>query len=156
MNTGDIGLMTFNGCLKILGRSKETIVLRSGENIEPVPIEGRLVESSYIDQCMVIGQDQKGLAALLVPNLEALRSAGFSAESTQALRAVPGVKDLIDAEVRRLICAETGFKAFERITDWRFLPAPFQLGDELTNTFKLKRHIIAEKYDAIIREIYPE
>lgn len=156
LNTGDIGLMTFNGCLKILGRSKETIVLRSGENIEPVPIEGRLVESPYIDQCMVVGQDQKGLAALLVPNLEALKAAGHTAETVEALRAIPAVKELVDAEVRRLICAETGFKAFERITDWRFLPAPFQVGEELTNTFKLKRHVISEKYAAILREIYPE
>jgi long-chain acyl-CoA synthetase len=38
MNTGDIGMVTFNGCLKILGRSKDTIVLLNGENIEPVPI----------------------------------------------------------------------------------------------------------------------
>lgn len=154
MNTGDIGLVTFNGCLKILGRSKETIVLLSGENVEPVPIEGRLIESPLIDQVMVIGQDQKGLAALIVPNLEALREAGYSASSPEALRLIPEVRELMDGEVRRLICAETGFKPFERITDWRFLPAPFQVGEELTNTFKLKRHVIGEKYAAIFDEIY--
>lgn len=154
MNTGDIGLVTFNGCLKILGRSKETIVLLSGENVEPVPIEGRLTESPYLDQGMVVGQDQKGLAALVVPNLEALAEAGYSAPTVAELATLPGVRELIDAEIRRLICAETGFKPFERITDWRFLPAPFQLGLELTNTFKLKRHVITEKYAGLIAEIY--
>jgi long-chain acyl-CoA synthetase len=45
MNTGDLAVMTANGCLKIVGRSKETIVLMNGENVEPVPIESKLLES---------------------------------------------------------------------------------------------------------------
>ncbi|NBZ96334.1 MAG: long-chain fatty acid--CoA ligase, partial [Proteobacteria bacterium] len=59
--TGDLGVMTFNECLKIVGRCKETIVLLGGENVEPLPIESKLLESPLIDQCMVVGQDQKHL-----------------------------------------------------------------------------------------------
>ncbi len=72
LDTGDLGMMTFKGELKILGRTKETIVLLGGENVEPVPIEDTILESEYIDQTMVVGQDQKFLAALIVPNQEAL------------------------------------------------------------------------------------
>jgi long-chain acyl-CoA synthetase len=65
-NTGDIGMLTHDNELRITGRAKDTIVLRGGENVEPVPIEHKMRESPYIFQCMVLGQDQKYLAALIV------------------------------------------------------------------------------------------
>jgi long-chain acyl-CoA synthetase len=154
MNTGDIGMVTFNGCLKILGRSKETIVLLSGENVEPVPIEGRLVESPLIEQCMVVGQDQKFLAALIVPSLEGFREFGLDADDATEIAQNPRTRTLLDAEIRRLIRPESGFKNFERIGDWRILPKSFAVGDEMTNTFKLKRHVITERYQALIDSIY--
>lgn len=154
MNTGDIGMVTFNDCLKILGRSKETIVLLSGENVEPVPIEGKLVESLLIEQCMVVGQDQKYLSALIVPSLEAFREAGIHAANAGELSNHTRTKELLDADIRRLVCSDTGFKSFERIGDWRLLSKPFELGDELTNTFKIKRHVITERYQYLIDDIY--
>jgi long-chain acyl-CoA synthetase len=154
MNTGDIGMVTFNGCLKILGRSKETIVLLSGENVEPVPIEGRLVESPLIEQCMVVGQDQKSLGVLIVPSIEGFRNAGVTAADAAELYASARARELVDAEIRELISSHTGFKAFERITVWRFLPKGFSLGDELTNTFKLKRHVINDRYEGLIKEMF--
>jgi long-chain acyl-CoA synthetase len=150
MNTGDIGMVTFNGCLKILGRSKETIVLLNGENVEPVPIEAKLAQSEFIDQVVVVGQDKKALGALVVPALEAFRKAGVEAAALADFAASEKARELVDAEVRRLVCAETGFKAFERIAAWRFVPKAFEVGDEMTNTFKLKRHVIAGKYAALI------
>jgi long-chain acyl-CoA synthetase len=150
MNTGDIGMVTFNGCLKILGRSKETIVLLNGENVEPVPIEAKLAQSGFIDQVVVVGQDKKALGALVVPAPEAFRKAGVEAAGLGDFAASEKARELVDAEVRRLVCAETGFKAFERIAAWRFVPKAFEVGDEMTNTFKLKRHVIAEKYAGLI------
>lgn len=155
MNTGDIGMVTFNDCLKILGRSKDTIVLLNGENIEPVPIEARLVESSFIDQCMVVGQDQKALGALIVPSLEHLRMAGISATSIQDIMESKAVHQLIDEDIRSLINHDAGFKNFERITVWRLVPKAFEVGDEMTNTFKLKRHVITERYGSLITEMFP-
>ena len=156
MNTGDIGMVTFNGCVKILGRSKDTIVLLNGENIEPVPIEARLVESSFVDQCMVVGQDQKALAALIVPSFEHFRKAGFSESTAAELDANPEAHRLIDEDIRRLINHSNGFKSFERITTWRFVPKTFEVGDEMTNTFKLKRHVISERYAHLISEMFPK
>ena len=156
MNTGDIGMVTFNGCLKILGRSKDTIVLLNGENIEPVPIEACLVASPFIDQCMVVGQDQKALAALIVPSFEHFRHAGFSEATADELAANPKVHRLLDEEIRNLVNHSNGFKSFERITAWRLVPKAFEVGDEMTNTFKLKRYVISERYARLISEMFPK
>ena len=155
MNTGDIGMVTFNDCLKILGRSKETIVLLNGENIEPVPIEARLVQSEFIDQCMVVGQDKKSLGVLIFPSYEPFRRAGVNAATAEALEANPVARHLVDSDIRKLINPASGFKSFERIVDFRFLPKPFEVGDEMTNTFKLKRHIITERYASLIESMFP-
>lgn len=154
MNTGDIGMVTFNNCLKILGRSKETIVLLNGENVEPLPIEAQLLESRFIEQCMVVGQDEKHLGALVVPCIAALREQGFDVNSLEEAANHEGVIRLVGAEVRRLVSREYGFKPFETIQGWRFVTKPFEIGEELTPTFKLKRHVIATKYQELIDEMY--
>lgn len=154
MNTGDLGMVTFNDCLKILGRSKETIVLLSGENVEPVPIEAKLLESRFIEQCLVVGQDEKHLGALIVPAVEALKAQGFAVSSLGEAEADPRIAEVITGEIRRLVSREQGFKAFEFVPAWRFVPKPFEVGDELTATFKPKRHVISDKYAALIDEIY--
>ena len=156
LNTGDIGMVTFNDCLKILGRSKDTIVLTNGENIEPVPIEGRLVASPLIDQCMVTGQDQKQLGVLIVPSIEGFRAAGLSAANLLELQASQKARELLDAEIRRLVGAHTGFKSFERIACFRLVSKPFELGDEITNTLKLRRHIVTDKYAVLIAAMHSE
>ena len=154
MNTGDVGMVTFNNCLKILGRSKETIVLLNGENVEPLPIEAQLLESRFIEQCMVVGQDEKHLGALVVPCLAALREQGFDVRTLEDAAAHEGVIRLVGAEVRRLVGRDYGFKPFETIQGWRFVTKPFEIGDELTATLKLKRHLIATKYETLIDEMY--
>jgi long-chain acyl-CoA synthetase len=154
MNTGDIGMVTANDCLKILGRSKDTIVLLNGENIEPVPIESRLVESALVDQCMVVGQDQKALGVLIVPSFEHFRQAAVNATSSAELEANAEARRLMETDIRQLINHETGFKSFERISDFRFVPKPFEVGEEMTNTFKLKRHVITEMYRPLIESMY--
>ena len=154
MNTGDLGMVTFNDCLKILGRSKETIVLLSGENVEPVPIEAQLLESRFIEQCLVVGQDEKHLGALIVPSLEGLKAQGFAVETLAEAEKHPQISEVVAAEVRRLVSREQGFKPFEFVLAWRFVPKAFEVGDELTATFKPKRHVIADKYASLVDEMF--
>lgn len=142
--TGDLGMVTWNDCLRIAGRCKETIVLSSGENLEPGPIEMRLRQSPLIEQCMVVGQDQKHLAALIIPTQEAKNEA----ESASAL------KKQLEAEVRNLINANNGFKSYERIRAIAVLDNAFEVGEELTPLFKLRRHVIDEKYQSTIAELF--
>jgi long-chain acyl-CoA synthetase len=154
LSTGDLGVMTFNDCLKIVGRCKETIVLLGGENVEPLPIESRLLESPLIDHCMVVGQDKKHLGVLVVPSLTGFATAGIKAPDLETLVLKPETKELIAGEVRRLAGVAAGFKPFERIAAIELLGKPFEVGDELTMTFKLRRHVITETYEGKIEAMF--
>ncbi len=157
LNTGDMGLMNFNGTLTLTGRAKDTIVLLGGENVEPVPIENKLLESVYISQIMVVGQDQKYLGALIYPEVTKVAAHfGREAESwpIEELNKDPRVLELIQQEIRQYVNAETGFKAFERVQQFRLIPKAFELNDELTAKLSMKRHTITEKYHHLIKEMY--
>ena len=144
-------MVTYNGTLKLVGRSKETVVLLGGENVEPVPIENKLSESPLIDQVMVVGQDKKYLAALVVPSLEQFKDYG---DTLEAIAKNEEVAKLLRNEVKKLVSSEAGFKSFEKVVDVRLLPKPFEVGDELTNLFKIKRHVVTDKYQDMINTMY--
>lgn len=150
-NTGDLVIMTANGCLKIVGRSKETVVLMNGENVEPVPIESKLLESPYIEQCMIVGQDRKFLGALIVPSAQAFKEFG---ENLEALAQHAEVKKILRSETQRLISGENGFKAFERVGGIAVLGRVWEKDRELTGKLSLKRHVITDTYAKEIESIY--
>jgi long-chain acyl-CoA synthetase len=155
-HTGDIGMVTFNDCLSILGRCKETIVLSSGENLEPVPIEMCLSQSPLIHQCIVLGQDRRHLVALIVPSLEGFADSGLSMDSLEELSKEPEARRRIQMELRQLVSTANGFKAYELIRGFSLLSQPFEVGRELTNLMKLKRHVIADQYEDLIDYLYKE
>ncbi len=158
LNTGDLGMLSYDGEIKITGRAKDTIVLLGGENIEPLPIEQRLCESSYIQQAVVLGQDEKFLAALIVPRQENLIA--WADENSipyndyETLLQQPEVKELIDSEVSSLVSPKNGFKPFERIFRFALLPEAFQPGRELSAKQEIKRHAIVELYKKQIRGLF--
>ncbi|MFS8885228.1 AMP-dependent synthetase/ligase [Synechococcus sp. H70.2] len=157
--TGDLGWLTPDGQLVITGRAKDVIVLLNGENVEPQPLEDACLQSSYISQIVVVGQDQKKLAALIYPNLDALKA--WAAEqgiptAEAELLAHPQVRALILREVRTRIQERPGYQAHEQIADFRFLPEPLSVENGLlTQTLKIKRNPVAERYAHLIQEMYP-
>ena len=154
LNTGDLGMITFNNCLKIMGRSKSTIVLSSGENLEPEPIEMKLSQSPFVEHCMVVGQDQKQIGALIVPNLDEFRVRGIKENSLNVLAKNDAARKIIRTEIKKMISADNGFKRHELIHDFRLLPESFTSGEELTSLYKMKRHIIQDKYSDVINEMF--
>jgi long-chain acyl-CoA synthetase len=158
LNTGDLGMMTHKGEIKIIGRVKETIVLLGGENVEPVPIEDTMLESVYIDQVMVVGQDQKFLAALVVPNLEELEkhaaAEGISYLGKEDLLESPRIISFITDEINSRVCAKRGFREFERIFRFRLLPKHFEPGIELSAKQSIKRNVIDEIYKKEIAALF--
>ncbi|MEQ9364546.1 MAG: long-chain fatty acid--CoA ligase [Leptospirales bacterium] len=150
-NTGDLGVMTYNNTLKLVGRSKETVVLLNGENIEPVPIENKIVQSPLIDHVMIVGQDQKFLGALIVPVLDKFKEHGSTYEE---LAKNDDVRKAILADIKAAITAENGFKGFEKVGDVRLLPKTLEVGDELSAKMSMKRHVITEKYQDLIDSMY--
>ncbi|TGK25315.1 AMP-dependent synthetase/ligase [Leptospira stimsonii] len=158
MNTGDMGMINFKKTLTLTGRAKDTVVLLGGENVEPVPIENKLQESAYISQCMVIGQDQKNLGAIIVPDFEKLqewaKENGINEPSNEKLIENPKVYDLYRKEIKALNNTKNGFKSFEQVTPFFIISKPFEVGEELNNMMKMKRHVITEKYIDKIKKIY--
>lgn len=158
LNTGDLGMLTHRGELKITGRAKDTIVLMGGENIEPLPIEQKLTESEFIDTAVVVGQDQKYLAALIVPNYAAVER--FAEENhipfdkMSDLLDSEDVRELMDGEINTFVSGRTGFRAFERIFRFAILHEAFQIGDELSAKQEIKRHVITAKYSRQIRDMF--
>jgi len=158
LNTGDLVMRTVHRQLKIVGRSKDTIVLRGGENIEPEPIERKLSQSEFIDQVMVVGQDQKNLGALIVPQFEVIeklaRERGITYLDKEELLDNSQIIEAIHENVQHLVNPRTGFKNFERIFRFKLLPKPFQVGVELTQKLSIKRNVVAQMYAKEIASLF--
>ncbi|WNC25398.1 MULTISPECIES: long-chain fatty acid--CoA ligase [unclassified Thermosynechococcus] len=169
LDTGDLGYLTPNGDLVLTGRQKDTIVLSNGENIEPQPIEDACVRSAYIDQIMLVGQDQKALGALIVPNLEALEqwvaAKGYRLELPN--RPAPAgtgelvtleskvIIDLYRQELLREVQNRPGYRPDDRIATFRFVLEPFTIENGLlTQTLKIRRHVVSDRYRDMINAMF--
>lgn len=156
--TGDLGRMTINNELMITGRAKDIIVLASGENIDPTRIESTISMFPFIEDAVLVGQDKKGLGALLVPNLEELRD--WVGKTFDNIRKEGGelltdnkILEHIRKEMNRLLKPARGFKPYEKLRNITFLEKGLTQGEELTNTLKKKRHVIERKYRRKIDEL---
>jgi long-chain acyl-CoA synthetase len=159
-DTGDLGRLLPDGSLVLTGRAKDTIVLSSGENIEPGPLEEALLELPLVEQVMVVGQDRKQLGALLVPRQEALVE--WALAQQPALRHAPG--EPVDAALlkalsryfNRVLAERSGSRADERLAGVA-LVEPFSIENGLlTQTLKQRRDRIAERDTAAIERIYAD
>lgn len=159
LNTGDLGKKTYNGkYLKIMGRIKDTIVLRGGENVEPLPLEDRLKESEYINMAIIVGQDKPRLGALIVPDFETLKTytkkENIKYKNIDELINHPKVVSLYQKEQKRLISKEHGYKPYETVMGIALLPYEFTVeAGEMTETLKVKRFEIHNKYKEEIDRI---
>ena len=157
-HTGDIGIIDEDGFVKITDRKKNIIVLSNGKNVAPQPIESALVQSPFISQIMVIGSERKNLAALIVPNFDALKAwaseNGVNTDDLSAMLQTREVQQHIQSEIRSRL---TDFADFEQVRRFTLLEKEFsQEDDEMTPTLKLKRNVIIEKYSDVIEGMYPE
>ncbi len=158
LNTGDLAMMTHRGEIKIVGRAKDTIVLLGGENVEPSPIEEKITESEYISTAIVLGQDQKFLAALIIPDRENINryaeENNVSYTDEGELLENPEIVDLIRSEINERINARNGFKMFERVFRFKILDTELEVGKELSAKQEIKRHVIADEYRKEIKELF--
>ncbi|WP_159786104.1 AMP-binding protein [Sodalinema gerasimenkoae] len=161
-NTGDLGCLLPGGHLRLTGRAKDTIVLSNGENIEPQPIEDACVRSAYIDQIMLVGQDQRQLGAVIVPNWEALAQWGTAQGLTVNSEAVPPldlsqepVQQLFREELSREVKNRPGYRADDRIGPFRLVQESFSIENGMmTQTLKIKRPVVQEHYRDTINEMF--
>lgn len=153
LNTGDLVTKTINNDIAIVGRAKDTIVLAGGENLEPVPIEGKLSELDFIENVIVIGQDRKYLSALIVPNMKSIKElVGQLNEKYNDDKDL--IHNYIKEKIDEKVNCKLGFKKYELINRFVILEKPFEVGKELSAKLELKRNIIMEYYKKEIDMLY--
>lgn len=156
--TGDIGEIDQEGFLKITDRKKELFKTSGGKYIAPAPIEQKIKASIYVNQVVLIGNERKFPAALIVPNFDALkhyaRSNHIDFSSEADLCQNKKIIEFIQSEVDRLT---TDLSRYEKVKRIALLDKEFTIeGGELTPTLKIKRRVIDEKYRSLIDKIYQE
>lgn len=160
LDTGDLAVMTIHNELQIKGRIKDTIVLRGGENLEPLPIETKLTDSRYIKAAVVLGQDQRYLAALILVDKEEILGYagenGIQYDTYENLLASNEIQSLYENEIANLINSKTGFKMFERINKFTLITKEFEVGVELSAKQEIMRFRINELYKKEIAAMFPE
>lgn len=157
-NTGDLGIRTWDNELKITGRAKDTIVLLGGENVEPSMLEAGLSGSEYVESSMVVGQDQRYLGCLIVPNKENImafaESKKLDTSNYQALLDSAEIQNLFVSEIAKFISQANGFRMCERINKFALIPDSFQVGVELSAKQEMMRYKISEKYADKIEALF--
>ncbi|MEX2370640.1 MAG: long-chain fatty acid--CoA ligase [Bacteroidales bacterium] len=155
-HTGDIGEIVDGRWLKITDRKKEIFKLSSGKYIAPQAIENKFKESFFIEQLMVIGENQKFASAIILPGLSALKNwaeeQGMTFTDHQEMISDKRVIDQIQWEVNSL---NNQLGQVERIKRFKLVADEWspQTG-VMSPTMKLKRKVLEEKYATIIREIF--
>ena len=155
-HTGDIGEIDSQGFLKITDRKKSIIVTSGGKNIAPAPIENSILNSVYVEQCIVIGDKRNFVSCLIVPNFESLegflKKENIELSSSQAIIEHKSVIKLFDRIIQNSM---EGFSKFETVKKYKLLPNLWTLEkEELTPSLKVVRKKIEINYKDIIDEMY--
>ena len=156
-HTGDKGEIDTDGFLKITGRKKEMFKTSGGKYIIPTLIENALKESNFIEQVMVIGENQKMPAALIQLNFEFVAEwisrKGFNIDKTNhSMIASREVQERIQQEVDN---CNLRFGKWEQIKKFELTPDPWSIdAGHLTPTMKMKRSVILKIYSSLVENIY--
>lgn len=157
LHTGDLGNLDQDGYLRITGRKKEIIVTAGGKNVSPAALEDRIRAHRLVSQCMVVGEAQPFVAALITIDAEALPA--WCAEHHKP----PGssAADLIDdddlrTEIQHAVDgANKAVSKAETIRRFRILPVDFtEDNGKLTPSLKIKRAVVVKEFAAEIEALY--
>jgi len=155
-HTGDIGVLEEGQYLKITDRKKEMFKTSGGKYIAPQLIENELKQSRFIEQVMVIGENQKHAAALIVTNFEFIKSYAQIQEIPWESNAQIIKDPRIEARIQQeLDFYNKKFAKWETVKKFKLLAEEFSIeGGELTPTLKLKRKAVKAKYENEMTAIY--
>jgi long-chain acyl-CoA synthetase len=157
--TGDIVEEHPDGYLTFRERAKELLVLSTGKNVAPGPLEDAFAANAFVDQIMAIGDGEKFVAALVVPNVGHVRSWADDhgvdlPDDDAALCDHDRVRERIQREVDS---ANERFESHETIKQFRLVPEEWtEANDLLTPTMKMKRRNILAKYEDRVADIYDD
>ncbi len=158
-HTGDKGEIDADDFLKITGRKKEMFKTSGGKYIIPTLIENELKESNFIEQVMVIGENQKMPAALIQLNFEFVNDwidkKNYSIDKNPtSIIASSEVREHIQIEIDK---CNSRFGKWEQIKKFEITPDIWCIeGGHLTPTMKMKRSVIIKIYDDLVQKIYSD
>ena len=154
--SGDLGQIDESGYLTIVGRKKELIVTSGGKNVAPAVLEDRVRAHPLISQCVVLGDNQPYIAALVTIDPEAIK--GWAAAnkkeglSIAELAHDPTLQSVIQTAVDD---ANKAVSRAESIRKFSILPVDFTIADgQLTAKMSVKRHVIAQQFAKEIAELF--
>lgn len=155
--TGDAGRLEGN-TLFFTERIKDLYKTSNGKYIAPQAIEGMMSSDKYVEQIAVIGDQRKFVSALIVPSYPLLEKyaeeKGIECSSREELVKNKEIMRLIENRIEE---RQKNLASFERIKKFTLLPEPFTMeGRELTDTLKLRRPVVAQKYATQIEAMYAE
>jgi len=174
LRTGDLGEFDEDGYLIFLGRKKHIIVLDTGKNVSPIPIEEELLKNSLVSEAVIIGDGKPYITALIVPNFKMLisiaeeRGIVYDRTKTKTARGISGEEEVVAVDDKLLENPEIlkiytkivedvngKFAIHERIKKFRLLPEAFTIEKgEITPTMKKRIHVILKRYEKLIEEMY--
>jgi long-chain acyl-CoA synthetase len=156
--TGDIGELDADGFLRITDRKKDILVTAGGKNVAPQPIENQIGASPLVENAVLFGDRKPYIVAFIVPNFEALetwaRGRSLAGADRLALlrrsEVVAAYQEIVDG-------VNASLARFETVKKFRLIAEPFTIVDgQLTPTLKVKRRVIAQRYGAVLAEMYEE
>jgi long-chain acyl-CoA synthetase len=155
--TGDIGEIDSDGFLKITDRKKDLLVTSGGKNVAPQPMENKFKFSQFIEQCVVIGDGQKFISALIVPPWETIGDwaprNGWGTDP-EKLASNPDFIKTIEKELNTL---QKDFARYEQVKKFAILPQYLsEENGELTPSLKIKRKVVAKHFADIIEGFYAD
>lgn len=154
--TGDAGYLTEKEGIVLTERIKDLFKTSNGKYVAPQQLEMCLSEDKYIDMIDIIGDQRKYVTALIVPVYEELKAyaeqKGIEYKNMADLCRNTQIHDMIGARIQKL---QKDFANYEQIKKFTLLPESFSMvTGELTNTLKIKRQFITEKYKEVIEQMY--
>lgn len=155
-HSGDIGTFIDGQYLKITDRKKEIFKTSGGKYIAPQPMENKFKSSRFIDQIMVIGENQKHPAALIVPEFEFCKEwskkKGLKLETNEQIASSGDVQNRIWEEISEM---NKEYGGYEQVKKIELCSTPWAIDtEELTPSLKLKRKVIMKKFNHLVEKIY--
>jgi long-chain acyl-CoA synthetase len=154
--SGDLGKLDEQGYLYIVGRKKELIVTSGGKNVAPAVLEDRLRAHPLISQCIVVGDNQPYIAALITIDPEAIK--GWISANKKDGATIPDLindPDLISVVQTAVDEANKAVSRAESIRKFKILPVDFTIaGGHLTAKLSVKRHVVQKEFASEIAELF--
>jgi long-chain acyl-CoA synthetase len=146
--TGDLGKLDDEGFLYIVGRKKELIVTAGGKNVAPAVLEDRLRSHPLVSQCMVVGDNQPFIAALVTIDPDALKAwVANHKKDGASINDLINDPDLIAVIQTAVDEANKAVSKAESIRKFTILPVDFTIaGGHLTAKLSVKRHVVAKEF----------